>query len=387
MRSAPPGTALGKRNYALDILRGLAVLLVVLRHIPLAGKLPQPFRTVQPIGWVGVDLFFVLSGFLISSLLFEEQKRTGRLNVVRFWCRREMKIWPAYFVAFGIFTAGQLIATKSGPTYLRNVLTNVVFIQNYITTNATWPASWSIAVEEHFYFALPLLLLALGKRRGLVPLLAIVCVATLAGRVLAVRMLDVKSTPLIYRTHFRVDALAFGVLIGYAFAFHRPLLERVARFWPLLIIFPLPPLALVYFFPQQPNPGVLSYALTLLYLGFGGLVALAAVRPTFGTTGPRIFRLGASALAWAGIYSYTIYLANATLPRLFGYHWMHPFLGNRVPLVWLAYFGASLGGGFLLSHAVERPALVLRSRWFPSETRARDVEATPPAVEPQPAVR
>jgi len=80
---------MNSRNQSLDMLRGVAVLLVLGRHMDGAG-------IWSSAGWCGVDLFFVLSGFLISGLLFTEFKKTGTIDVKRFWIRRGFKIYPAF---------------------------------------------------------------------------------------------------------------------------------------------------------------------------------------------------------------------------------------------------------------------------------------------------
>src|SRR5262249_45555216 len=101
------------RLFALDGLRGSAACLGLVGHLP---DRPYPSRGgaefwvghVHRIGWIGVDLFFVLSGFLISSLLFKEFARHGDLHLGRFWARRAFKIWPSYFVAYGLMVVSSL---------------------------------------------------------------------------------------------------------------------------------------------------------------------------------------------------------------------------------------------------------------------------------------
>ena len=87
----------GSRWQCLDVLRAVAVILVILRHGKIAsgsGALPGLSRMLERGGWTGVDLFFVLSGFLISGLLFREFERTGRISHVRFLIRRGFRIYP-----------------------------------------------------------------------------------------------------------------------------------------------------------------------------------------------------------------------------------------------------------------------------------------------------
>src|SRR5947209_8518112 len=167
-----PTSTLG-RLHSLDILRGVAILMVLVVHTPLPYSLNGFLSTTHigqaiyrgiKLGSFGVDLFFVLSGFLISSLLFSELSRTGRLRVIRFWIRRSFKIWPSYFVAYGsvilIFCSYDFVTRRNPWHRLSSQLPNFFFIQNYFPLDRQWFASWSLAVEEHFYCILPLALLA-----------------------------------------------------------------------------------------------------------------------------------------------------------------------------------------------------------------------------------
>ena len=90
------------RLLPLDFLRGVAILLVLMRHSPLAsskvGYIAYPFALIGRMGWTGVDLFFVLSGFLIGGLLFREIATRETLDIKRFIIRRGFKIWPSYYL-------------------------------------------------------------------------------------------------------------------------------------------------------------------------------------------------------------------------------------------------------------------------------------------------
>src|SRR5271170_6931420 len=134
----------------LDILRCAAVLLVLFHHTAVLPSISQ-------MGFVGVDLFFVLSGFLISGLLYEEYHKRGSISFPRFFIRRGLKIYPAFYVMLLVTFIVQLAAGKlSGwGAYLREIL----FIQDY--KPGIWTHCWSLGVEEHFYILLPILLLFL----------------------------------------------------------------------------------------------------------------------------------------------------------------------------------------------------------------------------------
>jgi len=130
----------------LDFLRGIAILLVLLRH----GNL---FDSTTNIGWIGVDLFFVLSGFLVSKLLFKEYSRFGNIEPKRFLIRRGFKIYPIYFLFYIPYLILRYPDIKTMP-----LLGDLLFIQNYVYGwGYAFGPSWSLAIEEHFYFGFALL--------------------------------------------------------------------------------------------------------------------------------------------------------------------------------------------------------------------------------------
>src|SRR5262245_50090618 len=94
-----------KRLPQLDILRSFAIFLVLLRHLPevpdgLGTHWSAAYSISNSVGWIGVDLFFVLSGFLISGLLFREYNLTGKVDLLRFYIRRGYKIYPGFYILF-----------------------------------------------------------------------------------------------------------------------------------------------------------------------------------------------------------------------------------------------------------------------------------------------
>ncbi|WP_286854370.1 acyltransferase family protein [Xanthomarina sp.] len=142
----------GYRLRELDFLRGIAILLVLCRHSNI-------HEFIVNMGWIGVDLFFVLSGFLVSSLLFKEYILTGSLDAKRFLIRRGFKIYPLYYLTLVLYLL-----------FLRNqafvpLLGDFFFFQNYMSGwGYLYSASWSLAVEEHFYFGLVCMLLFIGYK-------------------------------------------------------------------------------------------------------------------------------------------------------------------------------------------------------------------------------
>jgi peptidoglycan/LPS O-acetylase OafA/YrhL len=341
------------RVQQLDVLRGIAVLLVLVHHSP-GGEGP-----VLRGGWTGVDLFFVLSGFLVSGLLFKEYQRSGSIRPGRFYVRRGLKIYPNFYTMLAVTSAALALARI--PVEPRRVLGELVFVQNYVT--AAWESrehAWSLAIEEHFYFLLPLalmLLLRWGPFRRAPVRCAAGLTATLSTALLAVRWATVrfgKGDPVgvLFFTHTRMDSLAFGVLLSVVWHFAPARIATVRRLrWALLMIGVLLT-APSYLLPVE-HRFVLTLGLTLNYLGYG--MALAAVL-TLPRALPKPF---APALAYVGFYSYSIYLWHLPFLALLG-----SLLGHRTLAVPLFYAG-SIVVGVAMAKLVELPALRLRERWFP----------------------
>src|SRR5688572_8009182 len=141
------------RLNSVDLLRGIAVLLVICRHWNIAEPITRA-------GWMGVDLFFVISGFLISGLLFSELEKGGKPDLWRFFVRRGFKIYPLFFLLV-LFT--WLVVNYYTPSpALRPYLQELLFVQNYL--GGIYPHTWSLAVEEHFYLLLMLCFALFHKR-------------------------------------------------------------------------------------------------------------------------------------------------------------------------------------------------------------------------------
>src|SRR3712207_3121730 len=130
------------RNIGLDLLRMLAVLLVIARHLHLPETCPPWVIGVVRGGWVGVDLFFVLSGFLVSSLMFREYQRRGSVNIQRFLIHRGFKVYPAFWL-FLLFTLIMRQFYGQQPD-IRQVIGEALFLQNYL--GGVWNHTWSLAV-------------------------------------------------------------------------------------------------------------------------------------------------------------------------------------------------------------------------------------------------
>jgi peptidoglycan/LPS O-acetylase OafA/YrhL len=360
---APPQPSPGRRFWALDVLRAVAVLLVLGRHFfntqqGIPPALSAVLRTWKRFGWMGVDLFFVLSGFLVSGLVFAEYRKHGTIRPLRFLGRRGFKIYPAFYL-FLLVTWLWKGDELTGGLFLHEAL----FIQNY--TRPIWDHTWSLAIEEHFYLALALGLWALARRGGPNPFspLPRICLLVAAG-VLALRVRAYSINPtgwLLFPTHLRVDALLFGTLIAYGWTFHRaPLAAFADRHRRLIAAAAIVLLAPCLLLPGAGSFLVNTVGLTTNYLGFGAIVLLtvaASQRPQ-----PRWERW-LSPLARLGFYSYSIYLWHMAV-RLVTTEQLPYRVGWTATLA--IYFGASIVLGIITARLIELPFLRLRDRVLPS---------------------
>jgi peptidoglycan/LPS O-acetylase OafA/YrhL len=148
---------INSRLIGLDLLRFAAASLVLVAHSNNFGdagiifdKIPDVFFFFIPTGWVAVDIFFVLSGFLVSGLLFREAAQTGTVSLSRFLIRRGFKIYPAFWVMIACTVAWTML--HGGSISPKNLCGELFYLQNY-GYRLCWH-TWSLAVEEHFYFLL-----------------------------------------------------------------------------------------------------------------------------------------------------------------------------------------------------------------------------------------
>src|SRR5258708_6096278 len=275
-RSGPSGKA---RMVQLDVLRGIAILLVLGRHAPIsshhAGLLRPLAGLWARIGWTGVDLFFVLSGFLVGGLLLSELRTHSRLDLGRFLVRRSFKIWPAYYVY--LTCAVVLEAVRYHEPLWREFashIPSVVQLQNYSIQE---PGHlWSLAVEEHFYLVLPALLAVLTAARWrnlsvhMLPVIAcLVIAACIAFRCLVLPHHPYSVYTHMLPTHLRVDGLFFGVLLSYVYHFQDRLFTALTRRRDLLLatgICLISPMAIL---EKNYSPFVWTIGYTLLYVGYG----------------------------------------------------------------------------------------------------------------------
>ena len=189
----------------LDGVRFLSISAVIWHHaipdgvraFPLSGR-----------GFLGVDFFFVLSGFLITTLLLREKSQTGTISLRGFYLKRVLRILPVYLFVVGM-VALYYIGVKGQSDYLRLMPYYLVFMNNFLTEHIPLlSVTWSLAVEEHFYFIWPVLLVLLPIRY-LLSLAVIVILVNVAGIMGAFGGSDLRFGPL----HFALPPATYAPII------------------------------------------------------------------------------------------------------------------------------------------------------------------------------
>lgn len=199
---------------ALDGLRALAVLAVVANHTG---------ASVFAGGYLGVDVFFVLSGFLITTLLLLERESADAVRLRDFYARRALRLYPALLLTVGLGTMLVVVGTIRGGAFGLHVLHSLTYVQD-LAINFGWlhelgplNHTWSLAIEEHFYLLWPPLLLVLYRWRGR----AAVAIGSLVGALLCWLIMLAVFAPSSSPTaavYYRPDARSAGLLLGCALA-------------------------------------------------------------------------------------------------------------------------------------------------------------------------
>lgn len=352
-----------QRNINLDILRGIAVTLVIFRHISLPERTNILYDTIhylQKIGWVGVDLFFVLSGYLVSGLIVNELNKEGHFNIKRFLIRRALKIYPPFYLLI-LVTVTYNFFYKHKFVGLTPFLAECFYIQNYIT--GLWNHTWTLAVEEHFYLILPLLFFAFKpKEKSYYKLLIIICGIMALITILRIASSEniITNDRIIFYSHFRLDILFFGVFIRIVSYQYKNFLNKYQSLITLFLY--ICPIIVLIFISTVPLYSELNFTIgyLLIYVCFGAmLLSLTNTREKYNKI--------AFYSAKMGKYSYGIYLWH--MPIKF---WVVNAVSLFVPLGYVLqisiYIIASIVLGILFSKTIEFPILKLRDKYFPSSS-------------------
>lgn len=360
------------RQPGLDLLRALAVILVTVYHAGIMG-FPLPGR-VHRFGWIGVDLFFVLSGYLIGGQLMRAARSRKHSELARqqpvrlgtFFARRALRILPAYFAVLAIYAF--LPSWREYPEMFP-LWKFVLSVQNIGLRGGTaFSHAWSLAVEDQFYLVLPLVLLLvlrLGRRSALILPCAIVLGGLALRWFLAAQYLEETGvnfrgfqTWIYYCTWTRLDPLVFGVALAAIEKFRPSWWQRLMNLAPWLLLPGIASIVCAFWIedPEVINVTSCIWQFLLVALGMAALL-VCALSPRLAVSRKQV-----PGAAFIASIAYSAYLIQKLV-----IHFVEQFCSNRdiattsiLPIigVQICIYAAAT----ILFFTVERPFLRLRHR-------------------------
>lgn len=356
-----------QRLFGLDHLRTLAIAMVVFYHYRMFAH-PQWIDETMGFGWAGVDLFFVLSGYLISTPLFERMAKGKPISAPEFFIKRIFRIIPVYLVVLAIYFLIPAFWERQALPPLWKFLT---FTQNFgfdIKNYGTFSHVWSLCVEEHFYLFFPLTLLTLIHykvwKRGWSVLLTLFIFGFLI-RLLSWYALVLPHAGqddfgiiwykyIYYPTYNRLDGLLVGVAIAALFTFKPAVKAQIVKYGNLILVLGLLVLTGAWFLCEdQHSFSATIFGFPVVSIGYGVLV-MAALSPVC-----FLYRCNSRTTTLIAKLSYALYLSHKGV-----IHLVHPQFeklgvdpeGN---LMVVLCFVTALLGAYILNKVVELPFL----RW------------------------
>ena len=358
----------------LDLLRAIAIVWVMTFHSYIVWNITDDIRPYWQFGWMGVDLFFVLSGYLIGSQVLKPLAHGEPLRFGDFYLRRAFRIFPAFFVVLALYALWPDFREQPGMQPVWQFLTYTVNLLIDTTKNLAFSHVWSLCVEEHFYLLFPLLAWVLTRRASLGKTVT-TCLFVLVGGI-ALRsfiwlhwMQPVQGADnnqfntvflenIYYPSYSRLDGLLAGVVLAAVQVWRPNRWARMQAKGHLLMLAGLVVVATaMWIFTDREGFVATSIGYPLLSLGLALLVCAASGTQSW------LGRWRVPGAGWLAATSYSMYLSHKAI-----FHLVQKALAAYPQVHGLAAFAcyalATLLAGALLHYAVERPFLRLRDLWL-----------------------
>lgn len=369
---------MNERTKELDGLRGVAVILVIALHtfkranIFTTNEILHFMTSLTSIGWVGVDMFFVLSGFLITSILLKTKEKEGYFK--NFYMRRALRIFPLYFVCVAVIL---FFIPTLDPPFIPQISRVIPFLvlyqQNWINIlGSMWltqylSVTWSLAIEEQFYLVWPAIVFLIRKETLVRLSFGIIAFSILARITGLLFWSDIGQVAnfFFYNTFTRFEQLVFGALLAVAFTFvdWRNWL-RTASF-PIFLIFFISFLVLcIASLPGVPHPIYDNIPLTFAGYTVTSVFSAALVAYLMlsqeKTIVHRFFRN--NILTFFGKHSYAMYLLHMPFALiLLDFFWQDGYRGWQIYVIYIvSVFGITILTSFFIWHLFEKHMLNLK---------------------------
>lgn len=365
------------RSFGLDVLRSLAIALVLIAHSKPLVALLLPYSSLLSIGgfW-GVELFFTLSGFLVGRILLKTYSETDNLSkrqLLAFWKRRWFRTLPNYYLIFFI-NIGLWSWLDDFKIDENGYLSYFLFLQNLGWSHPSFfGEAWSLAVEEWFYLTLPLLLIAIdcinlkqsAKNKFLMAIMLLVLVPTFSRFMVVYSHNPDWDAGVRKIVVWRLDAVGTGVLMAWAMFWYNDFLVRFSKTLTLAALLLLTISLSIYFIDVLPGRGNDSswFSKTLYFnltsLGFAGLLPLASGKGTEISSWHWLTKF----ITFFSAISYSVYLIHFSIMLKLILHFM-PKQTSVISAIagLLSYFSFTILISWALYRLFERPMMNLRDR-------------------------
>lgn len=363
-----------KRINGLDTLRALAILLVLMSHYCGFVSKHQTFGFAGDIGWAGVDLFFVLSGYLIGNQIMSAAANGQALSLKNFFARRLLRTLPNYYVVLAAYFIFPVALGGRSTSSLWQFLT---FTQNIgLEYGQTFTHSWSLCIEEQFYLILPIVSVVLVRLKSPVWLAWCLLIAAIGGGMTFRAVAHMHGhgafdAEVYYSSFGRFDELLPGVAIAMLKNFHTSLYDRLMRHGQALLITGLLATGGVLYCINSDNYNKLmmvnSLGFSLLAISFA-ILTLAALSPN-----SYLHRLRLPGAAQLALWSYAVYLVHKPVFMLIGEQLAKRHINANAPLTIVLVTAAGIFGGWLLYRMVERLFMRIREKWFPGPNQRAQI--------------
>ncbi|MBS7563979.1 acyltransferase [Mucilaginibacter sp. Bleaf8] len=370
---APTSEISGRHKLlGLDHLRAMAITYVVLFHYQMFGH-PDWINRVGEFGWTGVDLFFVLSGFLIAGQLFDNIVKKNTLSMRVFFIKRFFRITPPYLVIVMLYFAFPSLREREQMASLWRYLTFTLNLDLDLRHIGTFTHAWSLCIEEQFYLILPILILLLNKlnigKKATYILLSLFLSGFLIRYLnwhyfmepnLQSDSFDILFYKVIYYpTYNRLDGLLIGVSIAGLYTFYPSIKESINKFSNILMLTGVVVLIGSYFVctPQQSfSTAIAGYPLVAISYG---LITAAVVCPD---------NILYNAKSWLtsqmATLSYGIYLIHKLAFHLTQNLLVRTGIDKNGNLMLLSCLCSTICFALILRYTIERPSIRLRNRFL-----------------------
>ncbi len=358
-----------KENGGLHFLRTIAICWVFIFHYQ-GGYFYDWFYSVISFGWTGVDLFFVLSGYLIAQQLFKEANANNRISVKRFYVKRFFRILPAYFFILFLYFCIPIFKEKPILSPLWKYLT---FTQNIglnpSETNA-FTHAWSLCIEEQFYIVFPFIVLLLSYFKAQKKIFNIVGALFLFTCFIRLYLWENNLDPIkypngddgnfwitwmYYPTYSRLDGLLTGITIAAIFEYLPTLRDTLLEFGNLFFIIGCAILVGAYFLcisRTSYNANVLGFP--TVAIGYGFCVMAALCPNCF------LYKINFSIFKAIAILSYAVYLCHKAICKMCHIYFSRHGIDDEGNLMLLICIGATLLAALIIRFLVEKPFLKWR---------------------------